>query len=359
MPAILEVKKRFQCHRFVLLTNRQTDDGKNRVSSWDVLGPIGWFDEVIVYAPGGTVREMAKNGLSLARTIRKLSPEHIFNLSPKRSRWQAFRDFFYFRHLASHKASYYGPPWRSFLFSAPHPEGEPCRTDRCEPEWKTLLRIAGGREPDSGFRLAVPECKREGFQRLAAVKGILARRGEKEKRLLAIGPGSRMPAKKWPVKNFCELGKLLLRKFPQLHLLVLGASEDEETGRELCQAWGERACNLAGKLSIYGSAAALERCAGFIGNDSGTMHLAAMVGTPCVALFSARDRPGKWAPYGDNHIILRHATQCAGCMLEECVTHRGLCLSMITVAQVLEAAQKILTGTNPEKTGPYLINATH
>jgi ADP-heptose:LPS heptosyltransferase len=40
-------------------------------------------------------------------------------------------------------------------------------------------------------------------------------------------------------------------------------------------------------------------------HDSGPMHLAAAVDTRCVAVFSKKDPPGKWYPFGVDHIILR------------------------------------------------------
>jgi ADP-heptose:LPS heptosyltransferase len=81
----------------------------------------------------------------------------------------------------------------------------------------------------------------------------------------------------------------------------------------------------------------LERCALYVGNDTGTMHLAASVGTPCVAIFSARDNPGKWEPTGPGHIVLRHEVPCAGCMLETCVDNDLECLKAISVDEVLAA----------------------
>lgn len=340
MPAIQVIKRRFPGHRFVLLTDEHAGRS-NYVSSWDVLGPTGWFDEVIFYTPGKAVWDMSKKGFSLIRKVRKLSPEYIFNLSPVRSCWQTARDRFYFKHLIGH-VRYNAPRRRVFFYR----DEQSCKgADGCEPEWEILLGLAGGHGSGAGFKLIVPGNESARFQRIARAKGFCFLPEDKKQKLLAVGPGSKMPAKRWPAQNFCELGKLLLKKFPQLHLMVLGGREDEETGNELCRAWGERSCNFAGELSIYGSAAALERCAGFVGNDSGTMHLAAMTGAPCVALFSARDRPGKWAPYGDNHIILRHNTECAGCMLEECAAQHGQCLRLITPPRVFEAVRKILAGS--------------
>ena len=123
---------------------------------------------------------------------------------------------------------------------------------------------------------------------------------------------------------------------------MLGGCEDAVLGDALCRAWGERSHNFAGVFSVYESAALLERCCGYLGNDTGTMHLAAMVGTPCVGLFSARDYPGQWEPYGQGHTVLRHETDCAGCMLEVCHERDNECLQRISVDEVFGAVRQLL-----------------
>ena len=110
-----------------------------------------------------------------------------------------------------------------------------------------------------------------------------------------------MQAKKWPEDRFERVGLALLDRFPDLRLVVVGGPGEKPLGDRLCRAWGERAVNLSGALSVWESAAMLERCALYVGNDTGTMHLAASVATPCVAIFSARDNPGKWEPAGPGH----------------------------------------------------------
>jgi ADP-heptose:LPS heptosyltransferase len=47
------------------------------------------------------------------------------------------------------------------------------------------------------------------------------------------------------------------------------------------------------------------------------MHLAAAVNIPCVAIFSGRDAPGAWEPWGQSHRVLRHHVDCEGCMLDQ------------------------------------------
>ena len=90
------------------------------------------------------------------------------------------------------------------------------------------------------------------------------------------------------------------------------------------------------------SAAALKKSALFIGHDSGPMHLSAAVRTPCVAIFSARNKPGVWFPYGEKHRVLYHQTECYGCGLEVCNNEDKKCIKSITVEEVLYAMHVIL-----------------
>jgi ADP-heptose:LPS heptosyltransferase len=151
-----------------------------------------------------------------------------------------------------------------------------------------------------------------------------------------------MPAKMWVQDRYHELGQRLLAAYPELHLLVVGGKEDAAIGEELCAVWGHRSHNLAGRLSIYGSAAALQQCIAYVGIDAGAMHLAGMVGISCVALFSARDYPGQWEPYGTGHVILRHETECAGCMRTVC-PYDNKCLGLVSVDEAERAVRSVIT----------------
>jgi hypothetical protein len=45
------------------------------------------------------------------------------------------------------------------------------------------------------------------------------------------------------------------------------------------------------------------------------MHLAATVGTPCVAIFAARNISRVWYPHGKQHWVTYHQVNCMGCGL--------------------------------------------
>jgi ADP-heptose:LPS heptosyltransferase len=66
------------------------------------------------------------------------------------------------------------------------------------------------------------------------------------------------------------------------------------------------AAQLAPPTSLVELAAVLARAKLFVGGDTGPLHLAAALGTPCVALFGS-SLAAACGPYGDGHIALQAA----------------------------------------------------
>jgi ADP-heptose:LPS heptosyltransferase len=158
---------------------------------------------------------------------------------------------------------------------------------------------------------------------------------------IGVGPGSKMPAKRWPEERFRQVVKKLVEE-SDVWPVIFGGAEDAKLGERLISAWG-RGFNAAGALSLRGSAAALQRCLFLLTNDTGTMHLGAAVGVQCVALFSSREAPGLWNPLGKNHVLFRSDIECEGCGLVECLEYHNECLNRISVADVLKACRAILS----------------
>jgi ADP-heptose:LPS heptosyltransferase len=157
---------------------------------------------------------------------------------------------------------------------------------------------------------------------------------------LAVGPSSKMPAKCWPVVRYAEAVRCLIRD-KDVWPVVFGGPEDAPLAERLVNTWG-RGYIAAGHLSVRASAAALQRSRLYLGNDTGTMHLAAAAGIPCLAIFSARTQSGRWYPYGSGHRVLRVDIDCQHCELIECVERRNECLTRIEVAPVVRNCMEIL-----------------
>jgi ADP-heptose:LPS heptosyltransferase len=92
-----------------------------------------------------------------------------------------------------------------------------------------------------------------------------------------------------------------------LPVLLLGAPEDNTICESIAATLTAEAVgvvNAAGRLDLLAAAAALERAALFVGNDSGLMHIAATVGAPTLGLFGPSDER-VYGPRGPRSRALR------------------------------------------------------
>lgn len=159
---------------------------------------------------------------------------------------------------------------------------------------------------------------------------------------VAISTGTKHQTNNWEQHNWIELLSLLGKKLQGWHLIIFGAAE-EAAEADLCViAWGQHGVNLCGRTSPRVSAALMQHAGIFLGHDSGPMHLAASVGTPCVCVFSARHFPRQWYPRGLNNKIIYHKTDCAGCQKEICVTQQKRCILSISPREVYNAVAEVL-----------------
>ena len=113
--------------------------------------------------------------------------------------------------------------------------------------------------------------------------------------VIAIHPGSGSPRKNWPVEHWITLGRWIFSRQPDARLLLVGGEADGAQVSALSEAFRGRLAYVARDLELPKLAAFLERCALFLGHDSGISHLAAAVGTRCLLLFGPTD-PAIWAP---------------------------------------------------------------
>ena len=125
--------------------------------------------------------------------------------------------------------------------------------------------------------------------------------------VLAIGPTAAWAHKMWPVDRFAELAARLIGPGGPLegaYLLVTGGPGEQEKCRPVLEAAPpERRIDFIG-ASIDETAAAFERIALYVGNDSGLMHLAAAAGAPTVGLFGPT-ADAIYAPWGPKSVTVR------------------------------------------------------
>ncbi|MGE4522384.1 MAG: glycosyltransferase family 9 protein [Acetobacter sp.] len=112
---------------------------------------------------------------------------------------------------------------------------------------------------------------------------------------LALAPTANWAGKVWPAERFVALFGLLRQRWPDLRPVVLYGPGDVERDMALpvLSALPD-AVDAGGRFALPQVAALLARCRGFVGNDSGLMHLAAATGIPTLGVFG----PSRMSEYG-------------------------------------------------------------
>jgi ADP-heptose:LPS heptosyltransferase len=121
--------------------------------------------------------------------------------------------------------------------------------------------------------------------------------------LIGFQPGASKAERRWPPENFMQLGRGL-RERHRARILLFGTKEEEGLASSIAAQIPEARC-FAGRTSIPQLAALLERCKVLVTNDTGTMHLAAAVGTRIVALFESSAYFRETGPYGTGHRVIQ------------------------------------------------------
>jgi heptosyltransferase-2 len=173
---------------------------------------------------------------------------------------------------------------------------------------------------------------------------FLSHAGLKGKILVGINPGATYgEAKCWQPERFARLGRRL-REDHGASILIFGSSRPQEKALNaaIAQGIGDGCLNLSGETSLLQLAALLRRCRLLVTNDTGTMHIAAAVGTRVVAIFGPTD-PLATSPLGKGHVIIRKETSCSPCLKRVCPEdHR--CMELIEVEEVYKMVGPHLNG---------------
>lgn len=126
--------------------------------------------------------------------------------------------------------------------------------------------------------------------------------------MLAVGPAANWRGKQWRAERFAALVARLTAPggiLPNARVAVLAAANERAQAAPVLDSIpAERRIDLVGAAELPVLAAALQKCALFVGNDSGLMHLAAAAGTPTLGLFGPSPE-FRYAPWGAHTAVAR------------------------------------------------------
>jgi ADP-heptose:LPS heptosyltransferase len=329
VPAVSLLMNYFKKSVFSLIT---ANSGDGKVWADGILREFNWFQNFLTY-PSGDLRK-PKNILRLIRRVHELNPDMVvYMASDKNSGMRILRDriFFFlsgvrrFIPLRSSKATFGGHLRRSKRI---YPREVIRLTEG--------LKALGIENREISFHLPIQDKHIQKVSKLINESGL-----DSQRYLIGMCPWSKQEIKRWPLERYAQLGERLIKELG-INIVIVGGEEEATVGKNISQSWPrDRMAIFAEKLGILETAELLRRCSFYIGNDTGAMHLAAAVGTSCVAIFSARDQKESWFPFGDHHIILRKDVPCENCHLTECQKYNLRCLKEISVEEVWIHCEKM------------------
>lgn len=151
------------------------------------------------------------------------------------------------------------------------------------------------------------------------------------------------PLRHWPVDRWREVASVL--EGLGAGIVAVGAGAPLGVGTD-----------LVGKLTMRETAAVLEQCDLFVGNNSGPLHYAQAAGTTCVALFSLATPERFVHPGATVQVVQAEGLPCLHCMSRcfagmvrtGCIAApRGRCTTDVRVDQMLDAIDRALAARFP------------
>jgi len=177
-------------------------------------------------------------------------------------------------------------------------------------------------------------------------ESLIAARWPDSPALLAVAPGSAWQTKRWPAERFAHSAAGLAHKHG-IKVILLGSETDMEVCARVENHLGRENClNLAGRLSLRGSAAAVEKSRALLTNDTGLMHIATAVGTPVVAVFGCTTRHLGYFPYQAGKAkVIETRLFCRPCThngRRRCPLGHFRCMRDISTEKVVKAVEILL-----------------
>jgi ADP-heptose:LPS heptosyltransferase len=173
----------------------------------------------------------------------------------------------------------------------------------------------------------------------------LAALGLSEKKFFVCAPAGtqNIAIKKWPADRFAEVIAWAEHQYGFQPLLVGHESEraEIEAVAMLLEEKGIASCCWLGKSGeIRILAALLKKAQLYVGNDTGAMHIAAVIGIPVVGIFGGGTFP-RFLPFSNHSLGVIGDLPCFGCNWN-CIFTDAPCVRLVSADDVRNAINMVL-----------------
>ncbi|MCF6177158.1 MAG: lipopolysaccharide heptosyltransferase II [Victivallaceae bacterium] len=141
-------------------------------------------------------------------------------------------------------------------------------------------------------------------------------------------------SKRWSTENFHAVAEQWIADGG--FVATLGTEVEQENGAKIISGLPDSsAVNLCGETSMTELIYLLKNSTVCVANDSGVMHLSALLDRPGIAIFGPTD-PSSTSPISPNWQVMFDKQSCAPCFKRECPLGTAICMQVITPKMVIE-----------------------
>lgn len=154
-----------------------------------------------------------------------------------------------------------------------------------------------------------------------------------ERPYVIFAPGAGSPNRTWDAENFTALMRKALETW-KVGLVLIGSKGEREVNAAIAAHFSDEDCVDMTGGALTDLAAVIDGAVLFVGNDTGSGHLSALLGTPTLCIYAGVSDPRVWQPVGPKVSIVHSQTPCSYCHInlrKDC-RFDVRCLSEISVA---------------------------
>lgn len=313
IPGLNEIRKYYQNSRIVLLTH-----GGNSANASVVLKGLPVFDDISIFNAGDL---HSKKGIdSIVRQVKKLDADYMIIIPPENAGFLSqLKHLFIFSKCGLKSTRGFSVSYFSHFNRAQY------KYRRFDREVIRVLKALPFKYESVDFSYPISDEDKQ------VVKDKLLESGLTDKKILLVSPIGKAPANSWPPEAFHKI--ITKWKYSGGEAILIGGHIDKDTVDKIC---GGESYDFSGKLSIQQSLYLMTRCEILLTIDTGTAHMASVAGIKCIGLYSSRNMPEQWFPYGVNVTVLTKTMPCSPCRMKVC-PKQNMCMKAISVDNVWSA----------------------
>ncbi len=309
MPALRAIRRSFPVAHLAILLKRELAG---------FFDGIDWIDEIIPYSVQPGLRGF-NDRLSIIKTIRsrRFDLAILFPNSFESALWVTLAGI--------PRRAGYVKDVRGLMLTHKTPPPPHAMTGHQVHYWLALVRSTVGASGNARDFALQPDQAHTQKMRTWLDKN----RKRNDSRIVAVAPAAAFgPAKEWPAAHFVKLIDDLAEHH-NTECVLVGAPSERLRCEKIAAEARRGAIVAAGETGVGELVALLALADGFVGNDSGAMHVAAALGRPTVGIFGSTN-PERTGPRGPKTEALWRHLGCSPCLERTCRFGHYNCLKEIT-----------------------------